>query len=395
MDWNQLLECYRGQGSYLLCQLPLVKKYDTAPVARELLARIVSYEANAPTFRSPAKTLAIAGESGSALVGRLRDLSVDFQLAKADTPLTAESVLLVDAATLPQDFAVPQNWKDAFAQGATVVVHGATPAQQPMLESLSGKAVTMTVHPYAMWEGRGYRNGFTWLTAGLSHLDLYWKDYDGSEGAVDQAEKPKFKIEDLNYYSVSAEGAVEHIYPGALVEIPVGQGKLIVDQMRWETSHKKLERLTARVASALMTCLNVKTAPYIPPRSLPTDIVRKPIDLSAFCNRGFKDDVGDDGKGGWPDQGSKCYLQDFPTGETNLGGVPYSIGKEPRTCIVLTSSRRPFPNLYPAEATIPLGFRAEGLYFLHSTSWGGQEPTGQYQIQYRRRHHRRDHPDRG
>ena len=59
--------------------------------------------------------------------------------------------------------------------------------------------------------------------------------YDGSEGAVGQAEQPKLKIEDLCYWSVKAQGAVEHVYPGALVEIPVGKGRLIVDQIRWET----------------------------------------------------------------------------------------------------------------------------------------------------------------
>ena len=382
MDWNQLLECYRGQGSYLLCQLPLVAKYDTEPMAREMLARIVAYETNEPAFRSPTGTLTVAGDPAGAVVGRLRDMGVKFQMAKPGDPLVAQNTLLLDAATLSKDFAVPQAWKDALAQGATILVHGAAVAQKPLLESLAGKTVQMTVQPYAMWEGRGCRNGFTWLTAGLSQIDLYWKDYDGSEGGVWQAEQPKLKIEDLCYWSIKADGAVEHVYPGMLVEIPVGKGKLIVDQIRWETQHKKLDRLTIRVVSALMTSLNIGIAPYAAPRSLPADIVYKPVDLSSFCNRGFKDDVGDDGKGGWPDQGPKADLREFPTGEQNLGGVPFAVGKEPRTCIVLKSNRRPFPELYPDEATIPLGFAAEGLFFLHSTSWGGQEPTGLYQIQY-------------
>ncbi len=382
MDWNQMLECYRGQGSYLLCQLPLVTKYDSEPMAREMLARVMTYEANEAAFRSPGKTMLLAGDAGGAVAGRLRDMGVKFQVAKGGEVLDAQSVVLADMATLPKDFAPPQAWKDALAQGATVVVHEATPSQKPLLESLAGRTVELTVEPYAMWEGRGCRNGFTWLTAGLSHIDLYWKDYDGSEGAVGQAEQPKLKIEDLCYWSAKAQGAVEHVYPGALVEIPVGKGRLIVDQIRWETDAKKLDRLTVRVASALATNLGVGIAPYASPRNLPSDVVYKPIDLSAFCNRGFKDDVGDDGKGGWPDQGPKADLRQFPTGEQNLGGVPFAIGQEPRTCIVLKCKRRPFPELYPAEATIPVGFASEGLVFLHTTSWGGQEPTGTYQIQY-------------
>lgn len=176
---------------------------------------------------------------------------------------------------------------------------------------------------------------------------------------------------------------IEHVFPGALVEIPVGKGRLIVDQIRWETPNKKLARLTSRVVSAMVTGLNGAMAPYIPPRNLPPDTIYKPVDLSAFCNRGFKDDVGDDGKGGWADQGPRADLHEFPTGNQNFGGVPFAIGKEPRTCIVLRSSRRPFPDLIPEEVTIPVGFPVEGLCFLHSATWlGAGERDAAYQIQY-------------
>lgn len=95
-----------------------------------------------------------------------------------------------------------------------------------------------------------------------------------------------------------------------------------------------------------------------------------------------KDDVGDDGKGGWPNHGPKADLRELPTGDQNFGGVPFSIGKEPHCCIVLKSTSRPLEDLYPDEVTIPLGFPVEGLCFLHTTAWGAQAPTGLYQIQY-------------
>ena len=129
-----------------------------------------------------------------------------------------------------------------------------------MLSALAGRPVRLTVQPYAMWEGRGYRNGFTSLTPGLSHIDLYWKDYEGTEGAVAQAEEPKHKIEDLCTWSAHADGSAEHIFPGALVEIPVGKGRLILDEVRWETPNAKLYRLAARVISAMVTGLNVAIA---------------------------------------------------------------------------------------------------------------------------------------
>lgn len=384
MEWTQLLECYRGQGSCLLCQLPLAEKYDVEPVAREMLARVVSYAGAEAPFRTPTKTLKVVAGPGSVVAAKLRDWGVALQVVQPNAALDEASVMLVDAATLPANFEVPLAWKAALQAGATVHVHGGTPEQKHLLAVLADKPVEMTVQPYAMWEGRGYRNGFTWLTPGMSHVDLYWKDHDGWEGAGTQAEQPKYKIEDLCHYSIKAAGAVEHVFPGALVEIPVGKGRLIVDEIRWETSHKKLDRVASRVVSALLAGLNVALEPYIPPRNLPPDTVYKPIDLSAFCNRGLKDDVGDDGKGGWSDQGPKADLRECPTGNQNFGGVPFLIGQEPHCCIVLRTNSRPFPELQPDEATVPVGLAVEGLWFLHSKCYSGDNGVkcGVYQVQY-------------
>ena len=81
-----------------------------------------------------------------------------------------------------------------------------------------------------------------------------------------------------------------------------------------------------------------------------------------FCNRGFKDEVADDGKGGWSDQGPTTDLREFPTGAQNFGGVPFLVGKEPKCCIVLKTNCRPHPELVPGEVTIPVGYgwRASG-----------------------------------
>jgi len=166
------------------------------------------------------------------------------------------------------------------------------------------------------------------------------------------------------------------------VEVPVGKGRLILDQIRWETREPKLARLAERVVSSLLTGMNVPMTHYTPPPSLPEGLLHKPIDLTSYCNRGFIDDVGDDGKGGWADQGPKADLRQFPTGKQTFGGVPFTVGEEPRCCIVLKSSRRPLQEEMPVEVTIPVGYSVEGLYFLHSTSWGGREPSHVFRIQY-------------
>jgi hypothetical protein len=382
LEWVQMLECYRGRGLYLLTQLPVVGSDASEPMARELAARLVRYIAGPEPFRQPVRPLHVVAQAGSVVVDKLKAVGVDCRVVQPEAAWPADAAVLVDAGSLPASFAPPAAWQTALAQGATVVVHGPVPAQSNLLAALAGRPVALTAQPYGMWEGRGYRNGFTWLTAGLSQIDLYWKDYDGAEAASAQAEDPKLKIEDLCWWSARADGMTEHIFPGALVELPVGKGRLIVDTLRWETGKTKIDGLTARVVSAMMIGLGVGLEPYVPPRTLPKDITYQPVDLSAYCNRGFVDEVGDDGKGGWTDQGPKLDLRELPTGKQTFGGVPFLIGAEPRGCIVLKSRSRPHPELQPEEVTIPLGFPVEGLCFLHSLAYSGKAEAGRYQVQY-------------
>jgi hypothetical protein len=382
MDWVQMMECYRGKGLYLLCQLPLVAKYNAEPMAREILGRLITYAAGAAPFRMPDRTLQVQAAAGAPVAARLRDIGVLCDEVKADTPATEATVRLVDAQLLEPTSTVPTACQAVLNAGGTLIIHGATPAQQGLLTQLAGKPVTVTVQPFGTWEGRGCRNGFTALTPGLSQVDLYWKRYEGHESATCQAEQPQFKLEDFNTWSASATDAVEHIFPGALVEIPVGKGRLILDETRWETTNQQLIPLAGRLLSSMLTGLNVEIEPFAAPPSLPKNVAYKPVDLTALANRGFVDEVGDDGQGGWSDQGPLIDLREFPTGRQMFGGVPFLVGAEPHGCIVLQSSMRPFPAQQPDAVTIPLGFPAQGLYFLHSATYSGGDTNGLYQIQY-------------
>jgi hypothetical protein len=375
-----MMECYRGRGSYLLCQLPLAGKYDVEPMARELLAVTLNYLTAGEAFRTPGRELQLVVNPPSAATERLRDLGVACRVVQSETALAAGDVRLIDASGFTN--ALPLPAAGVLEAGATLIVHGARPEHQAALSALAGRPVRLTVQPYATWEGRGFRAGPTPLTVGLSHIDLYWKDYDGWEGATGQAENPKLKIEDLITWSAFGANATEHIFPGGLIEIPVGKGRLILDQIRWETGHRKLQGLSARVVTALMLGLDVRVEPYMPPRSLPATVAYEPVDLALVANRGFADPVGGDGKGGWSDQGPKLDLKSFPTGRQTFGGVPFLIGQEPRGCVVLRSGARPYPELMPEEAIIPIGFPVEGLWFLHGVTYSGNGPVGLYQVQY-------------
>jgi hypothetical protein len=383
LEWAEMMECYSGRGLYLLNQLPLAGKYHVEPMARELLHRLIQYAAGEKAFRAPDKKLLVSAGPASLLVAKLGEAGVAWVPVGQNASLTDQSILLIDAAELPPDFQPPAAWRTALAAGAALIVHGARPEHDAFLTALASTPVALVAQPFGMWEGRAYRNGHTWLTPGLSQIDLYWKRYDGSEGASRQAEDPSLKIDDLVHYSVAAVGAIEHIFPGGLVEIPVGRGRLILDQLRWETPQKQLDKLSSRVLSSMMMGLGIAIAPYTPARELPGQIAYQPIDLKTWANRGLADEVAGDGEGGWSDEGPDCDLRSFPTGQQTFGGVPFSLGPPPHSAIVLRSDSRPFAGRMPAGVTIPIGSRVEGLCFLHGMTHATDgEEAGRYQIEY-------------
>jgi hypothetical protein len=280
----------------------------------------------------------------------------------------------------------PANRVDLAASlrgGATVVVIGATPADTNWLSELAGSPVRLTVQPYSMWEGRGWRRGWPRLTAGLSLLDLYWKRYYSDAQANGQIEDPKRSIEPLQEFAVQVATGTELVFPGALVEVPVGQGRLVLDQRRWTTSHKELRRLADRQLSALLTGLNVAIVPPPPPRELPREVAYRTIDLTPYANRSLVDDVAEDGKGSWNDQGTACDLRALPTGRQNFQGIPFLIGEGPLNCILLANPRKGGDTL-PREVALPLGYAIEGLCFLHTSAWTDGDGTeiATYSVEY-------------
>ena len=380
LEWVQMMELYRGNGSYILCQLPLVADFNDEPMAREMLSRTLSYLGGQEPYLTPAAKLQVLTKADGPMHNALRQAGASFDLVKPDAAFDAKSIVLVDAASKPADEQVLA-WAKAIQGGATFVVSGATPDDAPWLTKLASREVRVTVPLYHQWLGRGYRVGFDKLTAGLSHCDEYYKRYDGSEPAGGQAEDPSLIIEPLHDYSVSAQGARELVFPGAMVELKVDQGRLILDQRHWMATNDRILRYAQRNLTSLAMGLGVQIAPVAAPRELPKDIAYAPIDLTAFANRTLVDDVADDGKGGWSDQGAEADLRTFPTGKQVFQGVPFNIDKD-KSCIVLASSGRPGFKSMPKEVTIPMGQKVEGLYFIHSAAYSGNRLTGLYQIQY-------------
>ncbi len=107
------------------------------------------------------------------------------------------------------------------------------------------------------------------------------------------------------------------------------------------------------------------------------------IDLTGISNRGFIDQQGHDGKGGWFDEGDTEVMKHFPVGLHTLEGIPFSIidpdKNHGKSCIVLhTKGNGRFPQGdRPESVEIPVRHNVRRLVFLVASAWTeeGQNPA--------------------
>lgn len=102
-----------------------------------------------------------------------------------------------------------------------------------------------------------------------------------------------------------------------------------------------------------------------------------PLDLKNAANMGFADDVPDDGKGGWSDQGPQSDLSQLVPGKYSIRGVPFEIispeKNNGRSCIVVCAPEfRTYPPVRPVDCK---GHAAAYLYLLHASAWPGKTGT--------------------
>lgn len=104
------------------------------------------------------------------------------------------------------------------------------------------------------------------------------------------------------------------------------------------------------------------------------------VSIAKASNMGFADEVENDGKGGWTDQGSENDLRSFPVKATTFAGIPFAITdpakNNNKSCIVLRGRERPnFP--VSAEVVLEKPVKGKYLYVLNALGW---EPSGRTEI---------------
>ncbi len=113
-----------------------------------------------------------------------------------------------------------------------------------------------------------------------------------------------------------------------------------------------------------------------------------PIDISQAVNVGFADDVKDDQKGGWTDQGQENDLYMMKTGMLRSAGIDFNVinpdNNRGRAAIVLNGGNH--GSHFPDSARVEMdGEKFRFLYFLHSMAWGVSDKSviGRITVEYK------------
>jgi hypothetical protein len=386
MNWAALLEMTTGAGSVVATQLRLTEVFEQEPMCAEVLRRLLDYM-NAPPFRKPTQRLAVLKGAGDTVIKRLKDVRAEFEVVGNLDDQRPVTLLDLNAAqTLPEAAAIR-----AYAdKGGTLIVHRANPSHRAWLEAVTGRKVAVNIQPYQSWVDRQALDRRDGLAAGLNNLDLYWRTLvvgEGPDATFQVSNGVRLgKERGQTLYVVTVDGVKDYLFPGGLAEVPIGQGRIIIDQLKWDVSDKDMvSGSPARVVSTLLYNLNVNHKEMTPKPVLPKGVIFAPVDLSGLANLSFRDDKAGDGQG-WLDWGPDADLRDFPTGKVSLCGVPFQVpaGDRNAVCLRVTPGFNKALSTLPDRIVIPVGgTNVAGLVFLHTGGWAnGSQCFGRREIEY-------------
>jgi len=385
MTWSPLWELYLGKGSIIATQLPLVEALETEPMAAELWRRLLDYFGKG-VYRHPAANLAVYEGASEPVLSRLKELRADFEMVEAVDGRRPVTLVEMNQSDLSKH---TEAFRQYVLDGGTLILHRARPEHQAWLAGLTGRKVNVEVQPYRAWVDRQMIEKRDGLAEGLNNIDFYWRPNVGGEGPDSTLQVSgavadgKGQVE----YVVKVDGATDYLFPGGWVEVLLGKGRIVIDQVKWEAPEKDKNDYGSpmRVVSMLLNNLGVVQRPLAPKPSLRKDIRYEALDLGALVNRGLRDDVAGDGLG-WVDWGPTQDLRDFPTGDIHPGGVPFHVTPGATNCVVLRVNPAWVKSCaeFPEKVTIPVNKKnVAGFWFLHSGGWTpGLKPFGWREIHY-------------
>ncbi|MEN6346155.1 MAG: sugar-binding domain-containing protein [Armatimonadia bacterium] len=369
LQWTPLLELKSGRGWWLLCQYLVDSKLQEEPAAHQLLQNALTYAAEAtPPLE---RRVAVLGSPG------LQQYLAGLGLAAEELPAqpTADSLAAYDlviaegSALNPQAAAALRQFAET---GKTLWLYAAEGANPDLL-----KAVVPTLQGCAKTDshGRAVKLSDDGLMAGISNADLFWyrEDcwYEDWEGRGTGLAEETCTV----HLQMNGSGRV-YTEPACLAEAPVGKGRVVLSTLRLAEAQAIVSAKARRLGATLLTNLGV---PLGHRQEDLTGLRQEPVDLQRYFTATLRDEVAEDGKGGWTDQGEQD-LRSMPLGARKLGGITFDVRDG---CLALRSASH--LKFQPDKvAGIPVGRSCAALYLLHTAAWAGAEGTAvaRLRVQY-------------
>jgi hypothetical protein len=384
-----------GGGSFIVCQMPLVEKLEVAPQAGVMFANLLNYLESGQCYRQFGATAMIAPpESG--LKKMLDDSRIVYQdlgggFDKLDSGKFQNVVVDGSLLTAPAASALRKFAED----GGHVMIHRATPAQEKDLCALAGIRLRLSPvdkEPLDI-QNRVLRGPETGLMAGISNQELAWLSTaylanlhcEGNWWSYFDKMTPAERIADFFCQPGDdvADKCTQLTHPGALVQVPVGKGYVLVSQMRLDQAVPELDVQVARLRAMLLTNLGCQArgdgAQTLGRSQRLARYEYTTIDLSPYANRGLRDDK-EKGVLSFSNQGEND-LRFVPTGRQVMGGVPFAIATAPKAILCLYSISGENKDLPKAIKGIKVGQKTDVLFFMHAFAWGNEKPFS-YQVNY-------------
>ena len=228
--WTSIVEMPVGTGAVVFCQMHLLDKLKQEPTAQKILQNLLAYAVS----REPVapRRLGVLASWPSPVLKRLVQLGVDF------TESIEADAVVIDAA-MPADDSTIGALANNIRQGNTALLHGLTPENlarwRPILPAKVELTETKRIHAVRDIDHR--------ILDGISGTDLWWGHY----GLWGQSPRGAVEIR----YSVRADGGTELVRDGGLVELTLGEGRILIDQLLWEKEDVHRERSGQYIALLL------------------------------------------------------------------------------------------------------------------------------------------------
>ncbi len=243
---SPLLELRYGRGSYLVSTLEILAKLDEAPAAARLLGALAAYRPAWGT-RSAAVSFDEAGWQ------RLLEVGYDGANVAVATALAADIAVVEGVRLEPADIS---RVREALAAGRTVYVHELDEARTAALLKLLGLPGEVLSGKAAPREWDVFRHTHA-LANGMTHNYLYW--------IVDKSKVAPWTLAPTHPAPASAlirlpegiAGADSLTRRGAVTVYTVGQGTLVIDNLRWELGDFDEPERPRRYVRCLLTNLGV------------------------------------------------------------------------------------------------------------------------------------------